>query len=47
MVYGITVTDAPTFAVVALGMALVSLVATLIPAYRASATDPVRVLRTE
>jgi predicted lysophospholipase L1 biosynthesis ABC-type transport system permease subunit len=45
MVFGITTRDASTFALVAAGMVLVSLVACWIPARRAAATDPARILR--
>jgi putative ABC transport system permease protein len=47
MVFGITPTDAATFASVAAGMALVSLAASWLPARRAAGIDPVRVLREE
>ena len=47
MVFGITVTDLATFLAVAGGMAVVSLVASWLPARRAAATDPVQILRVE
>jgi len=47
MVFGVTVTDLATFLTVAGGMAVVSLVASWLPARRAAATDPVQILRVE
>lgn len=45
MMFGITATDASTYAVVAAGMLGVSMLACWVPARRAGATDPARVLR--
>jgi putative ABC transport system permease protein len=47
LVFDVTPTDAPTFAAVALAMALVSLAACWLPARRAAGTDPMRTLRAE
>jgi len=45
LVYGISASDPLTLAMVAAALALVALVATLVPAYRASRLDPLQVLR--
>jgi putative ABC transport system permease protein len=47
LLYGVSPTDPATFAVTALLLAGVALVANVIPAARATAVDPVRVLRPE
>jgi ABC-type antimicrobial peptide transport system permease subunit len=47
LLYGLSPTDPATFAVTALLLAAVALVANVIPAARATAVDPVRVLRPE
>ena len=46
LVFGVSATDPLTLAAVAGGLAIVSLIASLVPAYRASRLDPVRVLHT-
>jgi len=45
LVYGVSASDPLTLAAVAGALALVALVATLVPAYRASRLDPLQVLR--
>ena len=45
--FGVTPTDPATFALVAVGLAAIATVATLIPALRATRLDPVRALRYE
>jgi putative ABC transport system permease protein len=47
MLFGIVATDAPTFAAAPLGMLLVILLATLVPALRATRISPVVALRCE
>jgi predicted permease len=47
LLYGVTTTDVPTFAAVALILAATTLLAAWIPARRAASVDPVRALRTE
>jgi ABC-type antimicrobial peptide transport system permease subunit len=47
MVFGITTSDASTFALVAAGMIAISFLACWLPARRAAATDPARILRQE
>jgi putative ABC transport system permease protein len=47
MVFGVSTTDAPTFAGVIAGMAAVALLACWIPARRAAATDPAETLRSD
>jgi putative ABC transport system permease protein len=45
MVWGVSASDPVTLAIVAAGLALISLIASLLPAYRATRVDPGRVLR--
>jgi ABC-type antimicrobial peptide transport system permease subunit len=45
MVFGVSPRDPLTLAAIAAGLTLVALVATLVPAYRASRVDPLIVLR--
>jgi ABC-type antimicrobial peptide transport system permease subunit len=45
--YGVSPLDALTFAVVALGLVIVVVLACLIPASRATRVDPIRSLRAE
>ena len=47
LVFGVSPSDPVTLAVVAGTLALVALVASLVPAYRASRLDPLKVLRAE
>jgi predicted permease len=47
LLYGVRATDVATFAVVALGLAAVALIATFVPARRASRIDPMVSLRSE
>jgi ABC-type antimicrobial peptide transport system permease subunit len=47
LIYGVRATDPLTFAGVALLLIAVSLVATVLPAYRATRVEPVRTLREE
>ena len=47
LLYGVTTTDPPTFAVVAAVLALVALAALAIPARRATRVDPMQALRSE
>lgn len=47
LIYGVRATDPLTFAVVALLLLLVGVFATIIPAYRATRIEPVRILREE
>jgi putative ABC transport system permease protein len=47
LLHGVTPGDPATFAAVAIGLALVALVASLIPAWRATRVDPVVALKTE
>ncbi|MCG6957399.1 MAG: ABC transporter permease [Gemmatimonadetes bacterium] len=47
LLFGVNATDPWTFGVVALLLAVVALVASAVPALRASRVDPIRVLRTE
>src|SRR5262245_919564 len=44
LVFGVSATDPLTLAAVAGGLAIVALIASLVPAYRASRLDPVKVL---
>jgi ABC-type antimicrobial peptide transport system permease subunit len=45
MVWGVSASDPVTLAIVATGLAVISLIASLLPAYRATRVDPGRVLR--
>ena len=47
LVYGISVRDVTVFAGAAVTLLLVATVASLVPAHRASTTDPITSLRTE
>jgi len=47
VLYGVGVTDVLTYATVTLLLSMVAIVATLLPARRAAAVDPVQALRTE
>jgi ABC-type lipoprotein release transport system permease subunit len=47
LVFGVSASDPVTFAYVAATLVLVALIASLVPAYRASRVDPVNVLRAE
>jgi putative ABC transport system permease protein len=47
LLFGVTATDAPTYAATSVAMVLVALVACLVPARRAARLDPVAALRHE
>lgn len=47
LLYGVGAGDPTTFVAVALLLAIVSVAAAAVPAWRASRVDPVRVLRTD
>jgi ABC-type antimicrobial peptide transport system permease subunit len=47
LIFGVRATDPLTFAAVALLLLLVGILATIIPAYRATRIEPVRILREE
>lgn len=47
LVFGVSASDPRTLIVVALTLAVVALLASLVPAYRASRFDPVKVLRAD
>jgi|SRR5579872_1641540 len=47
LIYGIRSSDPPTFAAVAVMLALVSVIASIVPAWRATRVDPLQVLREE
>ena len=46
LVFGVSATDPLTLAAVAAALALVALAASLVPAWKASRLDPLKVLRT-
>jgi len=46
LVFGVSATDPLTLAAVAVALAIVAFAASLIPAWRASRLDPLKVLRT-
>jgi putative ABC transport system permease protein len=47
MIYGVSPRDAWTYASVSLLLGLIALLATLVPAWRATRVDPMRTLRDE
>ena len=47
LIYGVRATDPLTFAAVALLLLLVGIFATILPAYRATRIEPIRILREE
>ena len=47
LIYGVRATDPLTFAAVALLLLIVGVLATILPAYRATRIEPVRILREE
>jgi ABC-type lipoprotein release transport system permease subunit len=47
MLFGIGATDWFTFAIVAVALCLVALLACFVPAHRAASVDPMQALRTE
>ena len=47
LVFGVSASDPLTLAAVAATLALVAMIASLVPAYRALRLDPVKVLRAE
>ena len=47
LVFGVSASDPLTLAAVAASLAIVALMASLVPAYRAIRVDPLKVLRTE
>jgi ABC-type lipoprotein release transport system permease subunit len=47
LLYGVHATDPLTFATVALLLVTVGLLATVVPAYRATRVEPIRTLREE
>jgi ABC-type antimicrobial peptide transport system permease subunit len=47
LLYGVRATDPLTFAMVALLLVTVGLLATVVPAYRATRVEPIRTLREE
>jgi ABC-type antimicrobial peptide transport system permease subunit len=47
LLFGVSVYDPPTYLTVTAALVIVGLLATLVPARRASAVDPMRVLRVD
>jgi putative ABC transport system permease protein len=47
LIFGVRATDPLTFAAVALLLVAVGFLATILPAYRATCVEPVRILREE
>jgi ABC-type lipoprotein release transport system permease subunit len=47
LIFGVTATDAPTYAVVALLLTGIGTLASFLPAYRATLVDPITTLRDE
>jgi ABC-type lipoprotein release transport system permease subunit len=47
LVFGVSASDPLTLGAVGAGLAIVALLASLVPAYRAVRLDPVQALRTE
>jgi ABC-type antimicrobial peptide transport system permease subunit len=47
LLYGVRATDPLTFVMVALLLITVGLLATIVPAYRATRIEPIRILREE
>jgi putative ABC transport system permease protein len=47
LLYGVTATDVPIFVAMAAGLALLALVASMLPAIRAARVDPMLALRSE
>lgn len=47
LIYGVSAADPVTLVVVATTLAIIALLSSLVPAWRASRLDPVKVLRAE
>jgi ABC-type antimicrobial peptide transport system permease subunit len=47
LLFGVSATDPWTYGVVALVLAVVAMLASALPAFRAARVDPIRVLRSE
>jgi len=47
LLFGVSATDMVTYAAVSLLLGLVALLASVVPAYRATRVDPIRTLRDE